>query len=106
MKGVILLMCFLTFLGRTLLELGEFWVRPWEGHNLLLPGLSQLLYCQLFAASSTVCDNHGGVLSGKIFQKSGCSLSSLPKSSYSMHELVVAHADKFVSSRTDYSEPL
>lgn len=33
-------------------------------------------------------------------------LSSLPKSSYSMDELVVAHSDKLVSSRTDYSESL
>lgn len=100
-KGVLLLMHFSTFLGRTLLQLRQFWVRPWERQNLHLPGLPQLLYCQCFAASSTVCESHGGAWSGKSSQKSGCSLCSLPGSSDSVDELAVEHSDKFISSRTE-----
>lgn len=72
-----------------LLELGEFWVRAWQRHNLLLPHPSQLLCCHLFAIlSSTVCDSCGDVLSGKSSLKAGggCFLSSLLKCSYIMGE--------------------
>lgn len=103
------LLYFSIFPRRRLLDLVEFGVRPWEGHNFLLPSPSQLLCCHLFEAlSSRVCDSCDGVWSGKSPMKAvgGCSLSSLPKCSYIMDEKVVAHSGKSVSSHTVYSELL